>query len=36
MKDETGSKVGTGWDKVAFKYKDQTVTTLNHLFAISP
>lgn len=36
MKDETGSKPGNGWEKVAFKYKDQTVTTLNHLFAISP
>lgn len=36
MKDETGSKPGNGWEKVAFKYKDQTITTLNHLFAISP
>lgn len=35
MKDETGSKPGHGWDKVASKYKDQTITTLNHLFAIS-
>lgn len=31
MKDETGSKFGKGWDKVAFQYKDQTVTTLNRL-----
>jgi len=34
MKDEKGSKVGTGWDKVAFKYKDQTVTSLTRLFSI--
>jgi len=36
MKDEVGSKVGHGWDKVAIKYKDQTVTSLNRLFSIAP
>lgn len=36
MKGEKGSKVGTGWDKVAFKYKDQTVTSLNRLLSIAP
>lgn len=36
MKNESGSKPGHGWDKVAFKYKDQTVTTLNRLFSIVP
>jgi hypothetical protein len=34
MKDETGSKFGKGWDKVAFQYKDQTVTALNHLLMV--
>jgi len=36
MKGEKGTKVGTGWDKVAFRYKDQTVTSLNRLFSIVP
>lgn len=36
MKDETASKLGRGWDKVAFKYKDQTVTSLNRLFSVAP
>lgn len=36
MKDEKGSKVGSGWDKVAFKYKDQTVTSLTRVFSITP
>ena len=35
MKGERGSKVGTGWKKVAFRYKDQTVTSLNRLLGIS-
>ena len=35
MKDETGSKLGKGWDRVAFQYKDQTITSLNHLLGIS-
>jgi len=34
MKDEVGSKVGSGWDKIAFKYKDQTVTSLTRLLSI--
>lgn len=36
MKDETGSKLGKGWDKVAFQYKDQTVTSLIRLMATTP
>ena len=36
IKGEKGSKPGTGWDKVAFKYKDQTVTSLNRFLAIAP
>jgi hypothetical protein len=35
MKDETGSKVGKGWDRVALQYKDQQVSSLNRLLAIS-
>ena len=35
MSDETGSKLGKNWDKVAFKYKDQIVTSLNRVFSIS-
>lgn len=35
MKDETGSKLGKGWDRVAFQYKDQQVSSLNRLLAIS-
>ena len=36
MKDETGSKLGKGWDRVAFQYKDQTVTSLIRLMATTP
>lgn len=35
MKDETGFKVGRDWDKVALKYKDQTVSSLNRILGIS-
>jgi hypothetical protein len=36
IKEEKGTKPGHGWDKVAFKYKDQTVTSLNRFLAIAP
>jgi len=35
MKGETGTKVGRDWDKIAIKYKDQTVSSLNRLLVIS-
>ena len=35
MNDETGSKLGKNWDKVAFKWKDQQVTTLQRAFSIA-
>ena len=35
MQDEKGSKLGRNWEKVAFKWKDQQVTSLNRIFSIS-
>ena len=35
MNDETGTKTGNNWVDTATKYKDQQVTTLNRVFAIS-
>ena len=35
MSDETGKQAGNSWVDTATKYKDQQVTTLNRVFAIS-
>ena len=35
MSNETGSKLGKNWEKVAFKWKDQQVTTLQRAFSIA-
>ena len=35
MKGEMGHKTGNNWEKVAARWKDEQVTTLNRVFAIS-
>ena len=35
MKNELGHKTGNNWEKVAAKWKDEQVTSLNRVFAIS-